>query len=94
MSDQTDHHAGFRVRGRVQGVGFRWWTHRTAESLGIRGSVRNLADGSVEVRAAGSPGSIEALEQHLHRGPRSASVQNVERFPIAGIAHTGFQIEP
>lgn len=94
MSDQADHHRGFRVHGRVQGVGFRWWTHRTAERLGIRGSVRNLVDGSVEVRAAGPPASIEEFEQLLHRGPGSASVHRVDRFSIAGVSGDGFRIEP
>ena len=41
---------GYSVNGRVQGVGFRWWTRRTADRLGIAGSVRNLPDGSVEVQ--------------------------------------------
>lgn len=94
MTHQDDHYTGFCIHGRVQGVGFRWWTHRTAERLGIRGSVRNLVDGSVEVRAAGSPASIEQFEQLLHRGPRSASVDRVDRFSIAGISGDGFRIEP
>lgn len=93
MSDQADHCTGFRIHGRVQGVGFRWWTHRTAERLGIRGSVRNLVDGSVEVRAAGPPAAMQEFEQLLHGGSRAASVDRVDRFSIAGISGDGFHIQ-
>lgn len=93
MSDQTREQAGFRIHGRVQGVGFRWWTRRTADQLGIAGSVRNLPDGTVEVRAAGPPDAIRELESRLRRGPRSSSVERLERFTVDEIAGHGFQIE-
>jgi acylphosphatase len=69
----------FRVRGRVQGVGFRWWTTREARDLGLRGAVRNLDDGSVAVRVAGSAGEVERMERRLQQGPGSARVEAVER---------------
>jgi acylphosphatase len=48
-----EEHAGFKVQGKVQGVGFRMWVRHTGTGLGLRGSVRNLEDGSVEVHVAG-----------------------------------------
>jgi len=70
--------AGYRVRGLVQGVGFRWWTVRQAQRLGLRGTVRNMRDGSVEVMAAGPPGSLEELHRLLQQGPSGARVSAVE----------------
>jgi acylphosphatase len=68
----------FRVYGKVQGVYFRHSTRLEAQHLGLRGSARNLADGSVEVLAQGTPASVEALRQWLHRGPSEARVSRVE----------------
>lgn len=68
---------GYRVRGRVQGVGFRWWTQDEATSLGLSGSVWNCRDGSVEVCAAGTPAALDALERALARGPLGARVDSV-----------------
>jgi acylphosphatase/ubiquinone/menaquinone biosynthesis C-methylase UbiE len=67
------------VRGRVQGVGFRFFVERQANALGLAGSVRNLPDGStVEVLAEGEPEELYALLADLHRGPRHAAVESVE----------------
>lgn len=93
-SDQTRDQAGFHVHGRVQGVGFRWWTRRTASRLGITGSVRNLPDGRVEVRAAGSPQTLREFESRLRHGPRSASVERLTRFEVDDISGDDFRIEP
>ena len=95
MTDQIPSRAGFRVYGRVQGVGFRWWTQRTASRLGLTGSVRNLADGTVEVRARGSAESIDELESRLREGPASARVERVEREGVEGeeISRSEFRIE-
>jgi acylphosphatase len=49
------------VRGRVQGVGFRWWTRGRALELGLTGHARNAADGRVEVVAQGSPEAVGRL---------------------------------
>lgn len=68
------------VRGRVQGVGFRYWTHHATKQFDLRGGiVRNLPDGSVEVIAeAGEKAPLEALFTALHRGPATAQVTAVE----------------
>lgn len=68
-----------RVRGRVQGVGYRMWTERTARQLGVVGRVRNLPDGSVEVEAeAEERMRLEGLLRALHTGPSAARVDGVE----------------
>lgn len=65
------------VRGRVQGVGFRWFVMAEAERLQLGGYVRNLADGSVEVVSRGSEDALETLERRLRRGPPAARVDEV-----------------
>lgn len=67
------------VRGRVQGVGFRWWAREEARRLRLDGWVRNRADGSVELVAAGPADRLAALEELCRRGPPSARVIAVER---------------
>jgi acylphosphatase len=70
---------GYRITGRVQGVGFRWWTRDTADALGVAGSVWNRRDGSVEVCAAGGNAALNALERALGEGPVGARVDSVTR---------------
>jgi acylphosphatase len=67
------------IRGRVQGVGFRWWARGEARRLGLDGWVRNRADGSVELLAAGPAEAIAELENLCRRGPPSARVTSIER---------------
>lgn len=69
----------YRVHGRVQGVGFRWWTRTTASELGVRGTVRNAADGTVEIQAAADAEILDRLEARLHDGPPAARVDGVRR---------------
>jgi len=66
------------VRGRVQGVGFRWFVEREAHMLGIAGWVRNNHDGSVEVLAQGTRDQLSGLHGRLREGPRAARVDAVE----------------
>ncbi|HMK20812.1 MAG TPA: acylphosphatase [Terriglobales bacterium] len=68
----------FLVRGRVQGVGFRWFVEREAHILGIAGWVRNNADGAVEVFAQGTGEQLSGLRARLHEGPRAARVDSVD----------------
>lgn len=67
----------FLIRGRVQGVGFRWYVQREAGELDLHGWVRNTEDGDVEVVAAGSAEDLSELRASLRRGPRGARVDNV-----------------
>jgi acylphosphatase len=83
----------FLVRGRVQGVGFRWFVEREAQILGIAGWVRNDPDGSVEVLAIGTPEQLSGLRSRLQEGPRAARVDDVEESeaePVAGL--NSFQV--
>ena len=66
------------VRGLVQGVNFRWYAQRRAVELGLRGFVRNLPDGLVEVVAEGERGSLDALLEALRVGPSAAIVESVD----------------
>ncbi|RMD94618.1 MAG: acylphosphatase [Alphaproteobacteria bacterium] len=70
-----------RITGRVQGVGFRWWTCDEAEALGLSGWVRNEPDGSVRAHLEGPRPAVEAMIEALHRGPRAARVTGVEVTP-------------
>ncbi len=84
----------FLVRGRVQGVGFRWYVEREARILGVAGWVRNNADGAVEVLAQGTPDQLASLCGRLQQGPRAARVDEVEESdvpPTQGL--TTFRIE-
>lgn len=85
------------VRGRVQGVGFRWFVARTARDLAVTGWVRNAEDGTVEVAAEGASEQVEKLIAALRRGPSQAAVHLVEieeRSPAAAADHTEFEILP
>jgi acylphosphatase len=81
------------VTGRVQGVGFRWFTHDAAAAEGLHGWVRNLADGSVEVVVEGDGESVDRLEARIRRGPSHARVEqvDVEEMPPARRV-AGFEI--
>jgi acylphosphatase len=84
----------FVVRGRVQGVGFRWFVEREAHTLGIGGWVRNNSDGSVEVLAQGTREQLVVLRSRLRQGPRASRVDDVEEFaakPVSGL--NTFRIE-
>lgn len=68
----------FLVRGIVQGVGFRHAMRREAQRVGLRGWVRNRADGTVEAVAVGTDAALDALQRWAHRGPTAAHVESVE----------------
>lgn len=69
----------YRVRGLVQGVGFRFFVRTAAVRLGLAGWVRNESDGSVLVWAEGDPADLERLERELKHGPPASRVEEVER---------------
>ncbi len=85
----------WRIKGRVQGVGFRWWCVRTGVGLGLVGNVRNEADGGVVLCVAGSQQALAKMEEALAVGPLMARVASVEGvvpegpFPVAGIEVLG-----
>ena len=67
----------FLIQGRVQGVGFRWFVHREAAELGLRGWVRNTEEGDVEVVASGTVEDLSELRASLKKGPRGSRVDRV-----------------
>ncbi|PKL09441.1 MAG: acylphosphatase [Spirochaetae bacterium HGW-Spirochaetae-7] len=82
------------VRGRVQGVGFRYEARSFARALGIRGWIMNLSDGGVETFAEGPQPAILRYQAWLRQGPPGAKVESVditERAPKG--THTTFTIE-
>ncbi len=81
-----------RIEGRVQGVGYRVWTQRTALGLDLEGWVRNRRDGSVEAMFQGASEQVAAMIAACEGGPRGASVTRVEVLDEdAGVA-TGFEV--
>lgn len=92
MGQADDVRATIFVRGRVQGVGFRWWTRARARELGLVGYARNLDDGRVEVSAQGRRDDVEELARLLSEQPtttgRPGRVQGCLtqwRAPLAGV---------
>jgi acylphosphatase len=86
----------FLIRGRVQGVGFRWFVHREAAELGLRGWVRNTDAGEVEVVAAGDVETIAELRAELRKGSRGSRVDAViehELTEAEGESLGAFEIE-
>lgn len=69
--------ASFRVTGRVQGVGFRWWAESQAQALGLSGFVRNEVDGAVSGCAEGEASAMVAFRDRLAQGPSSARVADL-----------------
>ena len=81
------------VRGRVQGVGFRFFVLQQADALGLSGWVRNRADGSVEVRAEGNRPALESLLADLRRGPTAAHVEGVDHdWEVEAEGMRGFRV--
>ncbi len=85
---------GFRVTGRVQGVGYRTWTQREGRRLGLSGWVRNLQDGAVEGVLQGAAEQIEAMLVSMKRGPMHAVVARVRFVELAPQVADGFSVWP
>jgi acylphosphatase len=83
----------YLVRGRVQGVGFRYFTQTAAERAGVGGWVRNNADGTVEIAAAAAAADLDRFERAIRQGPPGARVDqvSVSEAPLAD-DFTGFAI--
>jgi acylphosphatase len=82
------------IHGRVQGVGYRNWTVRTASRQNLKGWVRNLKSGEVEAVFCGDSASIEAMLEQCARGPMMASVERIERFDAETPPETNFVEKP
>ena len=80
------------VRGRVQGVGYRYFAQRAATDLGLTGYTRNLDDGRVEVYAVGPEPKLNELAGLLHRGPRWSDVRGVDEQEAAITSYDSFRI--
>jgi acylphosphatase len=83
-----------RIRGSVQGVGFRDWTERVATGLALRGWVRNRRDGSVEALFCGSAEDVAEMLERCRRGPRSARVTAIDMLEEGGAAPKSFEFLP
>jgi len=86
----------YLVKGRVQGVGFRWFVQREASEIGLKGWVRNTDEGHVEVVAAGEQEGLAELKQALHKGSRGSRVDAVIEHELAeseGVNLGDFNIE-
>ena len=82
------------IRGRVQGVGYRWWACTQARQLKIGGWIRNRRDGSVELLASGAATAVDYLLEACRRGPASAAVTSLERFEAPDEDFSGFEERP
>jgi acylphosphatase len=73
----------YHVKGRVQGVGFRWFVQREAFEIGLKGWVRNTDEGNVEIVAAGDPKDLAELKDALRKGSRGSRVDAVIEHELA-----------
>ncbi len=87
------HARRYFVRGRVQGVGYRWFVQKNAAAMRMSGYVRNLDDGRVEVYAVGTPEQLNELCGLLWRGPRMSDVRGVDEQESAIESVDGFHVE-
>jgi len=90
MSDITEKH--LLISGRVQGVGFRYFTRKNAQKIGVSGFVKNLPDGDVEVAFRGSPGQIQHMENLITNGPPGSKVNKIEELEPTGEEFTEFSV--
>lgn len=81
------------VRGRVQGVGYRYFAQKAAAGLGLTGYTRNLDDGRVEIYAVGAAETLSQFAGMLHKGPMWADVRGVEEQEAAVQHYGSFTIE-
>ncbi len=83
-----------RIRGVVQGVGYRAWVEDKARALGLSGWVRNRRDGSVEALVSGEATAVEAVISMCRRGPPAARVEGIESESAPAPTEAGFRMLP
>lgn len=82
----------FIVRGRVQGVGFRYFAVRAARQAGVTGTVRNLGDGTVEAIAEGTPNAIDQFRSFLQAGPSYGHVSKIDETELQPAGYSEFEV--
>jgi acylphosphatase len=82
-----------RVRGRVQGIGFRWFVRVEARRLGLAGWVSNCPDGSVEIAASGDRVRLDELKRIVTLGPDGAHVQAIDELEPVGDLEQPFSVQ-
>jgi len=93
MAKQTKKQARrYVVRGVVQGVGYRWFTEKVAQLMGVEGWVRNVEDGSVEVYAVADAETLRGFAARLGEGPRYSEVREVEENEAPLLQSRGFSV--
>jgi acylphosphatase len=92
MHKQENKRVRIRIDGKVQGVGFRFFTQRSACTLGIKGHVKNEADGSVTIEAEGETVQLEQFLRHVEKGPQWARVDAVTREELPSQGDDGFRV--
>ena len=83
-----------RVSGVVQGVGFRYFTHRVAVSLCLDGYVRNMPDGSVEAVVQGDAEMVDLFLEKIAKGPPGSRVRGIRVGELPPAGYDGFSIRP
>lgn len=83
-----------RIAGRVQGVGYRYWTERVAGERGLSGWVRNRRDGTVEAVFSGLPDDVAGMVERCRDGPPSAKVTSIDVAESAAEPVPGFKVLP
>lgn len=94
MADRLHRTVRIRIHGRVQGVGYRYWTVNAADELGLAGWVRNRRDGTVEAVVSGNENAVRAMLEACAHGPSGAAVRDVELAEEETGGHDGFDIRP
>ncbi len=82
------------ISGKVQGVWYRAWFEREANTLGLYGFVRNRLDGSVEALIAGTPDAVAAMTKRAHEGSPASSVSDVTVEDAKGFVPNRFEVKP
>jgi acylphosphatase len=93
MTGDSDTRRAFKVHGRVQGVGFRWWALHQARALRLSGNVCNCIDGTVEIVFAGRADDVKEMCTRLETGPSSGRVDHLEELPAPDRVTGEFRID-